>query len=257
MGLVRVIVLGASAALVSAEADNTYLAVQGLGPPLLIDCGGSPHHKLLRAGIDPQDLAGVLLTHDHADHVYGLPALVQHLRMAGREKPLLLYGLESTLETVRALLAAVRSLSDFVHFRPLPTEAGFPAIEMDGGTLYTAPVRHSRPTLGVRIEIDGHALVYSCDTEPCPTLDQLARNADVLIHECTVNAPARGHSTPEDAARTAATAGASRLVLIHYSPWMLRRFDEVRLRIAKLYDGPVSLARYGDVYTVGRGVSVT
>ena len=37
MGLVRVIVLGASAALVSAEADNTYLAVQGLGPPLLID----------------------------------------------------------------------------------------------------------------------------------------------------------------------------------------------------------------------------
>jgi len=246
----QVIVLGTSSALVSTEADNTYLVLQGLGPPLLIDCGGSPHHKLLQVGIDPRDLAGVLLTHDHADHLYGLPVLAQYLRMVDRDKPLVLYGLESTLKTARALLTAMRSLYEFVEFRSLPPEEGVPAIETGRGGLYTSPMRHGRPTLGVRIEVDGHALVYSCDTEPCPALDRLAQGADILLHECTVDRPVRGHSTPEGAAHTAANAEAGRLVLIHYEPWLPRRFDEVCMRIAKIYNGPVSLARYGDVYSV-------
>lgn len=251
MSSARVVVLGTAAAVVTAEADNTYLAVQGLGRPLLIDCGGSPHHRLLQTGIDPRDLAGVLLTHDHVDHLYGLPVLVQYLRLAHRERPLTLYGLESTLETVRALLAVVESHYEFLRFQPLPPEESFPAIAGDSGVLYTTPTRHSRPSLGVRIEIDGCTLVYSSDTEPCLALDRLARDAAILIHECTVDTPFPGHSTPEGAARTAATAGVGQLVLIHYGPWAVRRFDEVRMRVAKFYDGPVRLARFGDVYTIG------
>lgn len=248
MSVVHLVVLGASSAITSAEADNTYLALRGLGPPLLIDCGGSPPHKLLRAGIDPRDLAGVLLTHDHADHLYGLPVLAQYLRMLHRDRPLILYGLEPTLETARALLIAVRSLYDLIEFRTLPAEEKVPVIQTEQGVLYTSPVRHSRPTLGVRIEAEGRVLAYSCDTEPCPALVRLAQGADLLLHECTVDRPARGHSTPEDAAHTAANAGAGQLVLIHYDPWLPRRFEEVRARIAKIYAGPVSLARQGDVY---------
>lgn len=251
MHALQVVVLGASGAVASAEADNTYLVLRGLGPPLLIDCGGSPHHKLLRAGIDPRELAGVLLTHDHADHLYGLPVLMQYLRMLDRDRPLVLYGLEPVLETARALLAAVRSLYEFIEFQPLTAQEQVTAIATDHGVVYTSPVRHSRPTLGVRIEAGGHVLTYSCDTEPCPALERLAQGADLLLHECTVDQPARGHSTPEDAARTAANASVRQLVLIHYGPWLPRRFAEVRTRIAKIYDGPVTLARDGDVYSLG------
>lgn len=53
---------------------------------------------------------------------------------------------------------------------------------------------------------------------------RLAADADVLVHEATLDdafaalALERGHSTPSDAARVAARAGVSHLVLWHFSP---------------------------------------
>ena len=53
---------------------------------------------------------------------------------------------------------------------------------------------------------------------------RLVEDADVLVHEATLDdafaalALERGHSTPADAARVAARAGASHLVLWHFSP---------------------------------------
>ena len=53
---------------------------------------------------------------------------------------------------------------------------------------------------------------------------RLVEDADVLVHEATLDdafaalALERGHSTPSDAARVAARAGASHLVLWHFSP---------------------------------------
>ena len=53
---------------------------------------------------------------------------------------------------------------------------------------------------------------------------RLVADADVLVHEATLDdafaalALERGHSTPSDAARVAARAGASHLVLWHFSP---------------------------------------
>lgn len=70
----------------------------------------------------------------------------------------------------------------------------------------------------------GRVVVYSGDTRPCRSLTQLARGADLLIHEATFTeelrdeALARGHSTAAEAARTALEAGAKRLALTHLSP---------------------------------------
>ena len=53
---------------------------------------------------------------------------------------------------------------------------------------------------------------------------RLVEDADVLVHEATLDdafaalALERGHSTPADAARVAARAGTSHLVLWHFSP---------------------------------------
>lgn len=66
------------------------------------------------------------------------------------------------------------------------------------------------------------------DTRPCDNAVALARDADVLVHEATFatgmeeKAETYGHSTFAQAAHVAASAGAKRLVLTHFSS----RYDE-------------------------------
>ncbi len=69
----------------------------------------------------------------------------------------------------------------------------------------------------------GFKLAYCADTRPCRQTVDLAREADVLVHEATYPAGEeslahrRGHSTAADAARCAKEADAERLVLTHIS----------------------------------------
>jgi len=69
----------------------------------------------------------------------------------------------------------------------------------------------------------GRKIVYSGDTRPCMNLVRLAENADLLIHDATLDdelaekAYEDGHSTPSQAAEIAKKAGVDRLVLTHIS----------------------------------------
>lgn len=69
----------------------------------------------------------------------------------------------------------------------------------------------------------GLKITYCTDTAPCDGAVELAKDADILIHESTYPggdeklAHSRGHSTASDAARTAKAAGAKKLVLTHLS----------------------------------------
>ena len=70
----------------------------------------------------------------------------------------------------------------------------------------------------------GRKVVYAGDTRPCENVVELARDADVLIHDCTLadeladRAADSAHSTPSEAAEVAKQANVKQLVLIHISP---------------------------------------
>jgi len=90
------------------------------------------------------------------------------------------------------------------------------SIEIDGRTVRKEEIiGPSRP---------GRVVVYSGDTRPCRSLTDLARGADLLIHEATFSAElqaeaiARAHSTAREAAQTARDAGVKKLALTHMSP---------------------------------------
>lgn len=69
----------------------------------------------------------------------------------------------------------------------------------------------------------GLKIAYCCDTSPHPDVVELARGADILIHESTypagdeAQAHERKHSTAADAARCAVEAGVGKLILTHFS----------------------------------------
>lgn len=89
------------------------------------------------------------------------------------------------------------------------------AVQVNGRTIAPADV--------VGPPRSGRKLVYTGDTRPCKQTIDIARDADLLIHDATFGdeeaerASVTGHSTSREAADVARRAGVLRLVLTHLS----------------------------------------
>lgn len=71
-------------------SEGNALVVEAGASRLLLDCGFAPRDtlkRLARIGLDPADLAGIIATHEHTDHVggvfsfarrFGLPVWITH-----------------------------------------------------------------------------------------------------------------------------------------------------------------------------------
>lgn len=249
--MTELIVLGSAASVPDAEHDTVSLALRGAEGSILIDCGGSPLHKLARFGVEQEEIRAVILTHHHADHLYGLPILVQGLWLGGRQAPLPVYGPQQALDRAQKLLElfhlAEREGMFALSWHPVPLREGRRVLSLGDIQITAAPVVHAgTDTLALRFEdrTSQRAIVYSADTEPCPALARLAAGADLLLHEATGDYA--GHSLPEEAAELAREAGVGQLALIHY-PVRGVNLEAWRCRAAE-FSGPVTLARDGDVY---------
>lgn len=246
--MARMILLGVGTAVPDADRECTHMVWDAPEGPLLIDAGGNAYGRLLKAGVDPQSLRGIVLTHSDADHVYGFPILLTQLFLAGRREPIPVYGLPPTLEVVQALIDASRISSYMLAVTWNPIQAGDDIFIDPSYQLHTALTEHGRPCIALRFEDQqsGRTLVCSADTQPCESVARLAQGADVLIHEATVREEMAGHSTPRQAGAVAAQAGAGRLVLVHFSPrWTMpeaEALDEVR---AGGFNGPAAVGQEG------------
>jgi ribonuclease Z len=249
----ELIVLGTAASVPDAEHDTVGLALRGPGWAVPVDCGGSPLYKLARAGVEREWIQALVLTHRHADHLYGLPMLVQGLWLGGRRNPLPVYGPEETLEVAQEILRIIRltEMEDMftLEWHPVPLREGrqVPVPGIEPVRITATPVLHGDvSTVALRFENEatGRSIVYSADTEPCPALARLAAGADILIHEAT--GEERGHSSPRQAAEIAREAGVTQLVLIHYPIYGVD-LEAWRAEAARFH-GRVTLAHDGDVY---------
>lgn len=243
--MARVVTLGTAAAVADEAHANTYLAVEGDGGFWLVDCGESPLVRIRRAGLLPECLRGLIITHFHPDHVIGVPILLMNVWLLGRSAPLSVYGLPDALERFETMMGLFRweEWPDFfpVICREVDEDLGAPVLESDDLQFTGAPVQHLVPTIGLRIrnKRSGRVLAYSSDTSPCDAAVALARDASILIHEAAKNTP--GHSSAAQAGEIARRAAVDRLVLIHYRPTP-QEYHRWLAEAATAFGGPVELA---------------
>jgi ribonuclease Z len=214
-------------------------------------------------------LSALLLTHLHSDHIAELGDLLITrwiTTFAPDPVPLPIIGPPGTAETVDAMLKAFSHDIGYrlAHHDDLNAP---PAIEVreytegpvwdrDGVAIRVAPTDHRpvAPTLGFRIEFEGACAVLAGDTVPCASLDALAAGADALVHtvirkDIVSSIPQQRlqdicdyHSSVEQAAATAARAGASTLVMTHYVPALVPGQEEQwRTLAASEFGGRIEL----------------
>jgi ribonuclease Z len=244
--MAKLIFLGTSNAISDENHENTHMVVVGEERTVLIDCPNSPFLRFQKAGVDINRLSDLILTHFHPDHISGVPQLLMNMWLMGRLRPLNIHGLQHTLERIEYLLG-LYGWSEWPGFFPvgfyrLPEQALVSILDCDEFHIFASPVQHFIPTIGLRIEFtkSKKILAYSCDTEPCMQVTQLAKGADVLVHESSGALP--GHSSAMQAGEAARLAEVGSLYLIHYPTGQFASGDPVA-EARRQFDGPVALAK--------------
>ncbi|MBN2148929.1 MAG: MBL fold metallo-hydrolase [Anaerolineales bacterium] len=242
----KLIILGTASAISDEGHENTHMVLVGEKDTVLIDCVSNPMVRLRQARVDFNDISHMILTHFHPDHVSGVPLLLMDMWLMGFRKNLNIYGLHHTLDRVEGVMGYYdwAHWPDFfpVAFHRLPHREKTPVLETEEFRIFASPVRHLIPTIGLRIESlrSGKVIAYSCDTEPCPAVIDMAAGADVLIHEAGGASP--GHTSAGQAGGIAREAEAKSLYLIHYSPTASNLAQMVE-QAAQIFQGPVALAQ--------------
>jgi ribonuclease Z len=251
----KLVFLGVGGTYPSKTRNVTSMAVQ-MGPEVaLFDCGECIQRQLMRSSLSFMRIRRVFISHLHADHFLGLPGLIQSMSLNGRETELEVCGPEGVAKTVRSLMAPGDSVACdgyAVHaaaadhtvpalayavvedprkgrFDPLKASAlGVPEGPMYSRLQKGDPVRVKGRTVTPRQVVGpprrGRKTVFSGDTRKCKSVAALARGADVLVHDSTLDsahaklADTFGHSTAKHAAEVAKQAKVGRLFLVHLSP---------------------------------------
>jgi ribonuclease Z len=140
------------------------------------------------------------------------------------------------------------------------------ALGVPKGPLYGALQRGERVTLEdgrvvephevVEARRRGRTVVVTGDTRPCRGTVEAARDADVLVHDCTfgdteqARAEETKHTTAREAARVAREANVSRLVLTHLSTRYDRDWGALVEQAREEYQGALDVASDGMVLEV-------
>jgi ribonuclease BN (tRNA processing enzyme) len=100
-------------------------------------------------------------------------------------------------------------------------------------------------------------MVYSGDTSPCERLIEHARDADLLIHECSsVESPHEGHTSLEEIRDIANRISTERIILVHLPPLTLQEEGAVRRRLRAECGGRIQLGEDGAMWEVGDATQV-
>lgn len=211
---------------------NTSLLYQG-GRSLLCDCGFRVPHAFWNLTDDPSLLDAIYVTHLHADHSFGLPALLLWMREAGRKRPLEVLG-------GPGVGAWLHKLLELGYPGSYPPDRCYPIepVELDGGpiergslVLSNAKSAHGVRNLSLRIDEGSYSFAYSGDGAPTDATRELYRGVRLLVHECyaAVDAP-RGHASARELLAMADELGVGTLCLLHIGR---REKEAVRAEVSR------------------------
>jgi ribonuclease BN (tRNA processing enzyme) len=220
---VRLHVIGSSPAWPNAGGAHSGYVVESEGRRLLLDCGPGVLARLREDEPWPA-VDAIAITHFHLDHWGDLVPWVWgsfYRRGHDDRRP--------ELWVYRGGRAFLEDLGSRIGF-PDMFERTFVLAEYEPETTFSTaagldvhPVRlphYKLETYGFRVTNGAATLAYTGDTGPSERITELARDADLLVCEATLETGAadgepRGHLSAEEALDAFAASGARTLLLTH------------------------------------------
>jgi ribonuclease BN (tRNA processing enzyme) len=250
------------------------------GAAYVLDCGLGVTSEFARTGIPFAALKSIFITHHHPDHNIEYGPLLVIGWVQGVPLTVDAFGPPPLKQMTEDFLRAYKTTIDFwaedLKMKPLASiavkevSAAGPVMEDDNVKVRAIVVEHPpvTPALGYRFDFHDRSIAFSGDTTPLEAVADMAKGADVLVHEAmfvpAVEKYIRGqiakgrpvrfedfmahmkadHSPVEDVGRIAQEAGVKTLVLSHLTPAIDSLGDDVwRAPAAKHFKGEIVVAR--------------
>ncbi|HMB93064.1 MAG TPA: MBL fold metallo-hydrolase, partial [Rhodothermales bacterium] len=158
--------LGTGAALSDPHRTTTMLAITNDTSTVVVDCGGDVVQRLLAADIALDTITALIVTHEHPDHVSGFPLFMEKIWLAGRRRPIPVYGIEPALDQARRCFDTFDTSRwdglPKIQWQPIPHEAGALVLDDAVWHITAAPGIHSVPVVGLRVRSkqSGNVVAY-------------------------------------------------------------------------------------------------
>lgn len=218
----KIIFLGTNGWFTSETGNTPCILIDSKTQYVVFDAGNGIY-KLDKYITENKPIA-MFISHFHLDHVSGLHSLAKFkfpqgidvYIAAGRKKNFdTLVNIPYTIPTTYAK-ENINNLSTPIRLHELPVGNHDIGFKVSVHKLFHAYEDH-----GYRVTLENKTIAYSGDTGICPESKSFAKDADVLIHECSFNTPKEplwGHVTPEQAATLAKEGNVKQLLLTHFDP---------------------------------------
>lgn len=169
---------------------NTSILTISEKTNLLLDCGYSIPPQLWKFNSDQLFLDAIYITHGHADHYFGIPALFVRMWEEERKKPITVICQKGLKKTIKELMeygykGFAKNFKFKINF--IEVEEG-QIIQFNDLKLLFAPTihsatKHSAKNLAIKIGNGEKSFCYSGDGGFNEKTEKLYKDSDLVIHE--------------------------------------------------------------------------
>jgi len=205
--------------LYSISGVGTQILLSHKSDDLLVDSGDGTLRDLIKLKHNFNRLKGILITHEHFDHICGLYALLNFMRLLGRKRKLSIV-VPKSIRHVHLLLKPPLMYRSLTYPIEITEVTDKDRLRLGEVNISAFSVEHEKefPSLGYSIhDPEGFKVVVSGDTRPCENLEREVDGADVAVLECTLGKKRKtitiGHMTRSEAEELGRKA--RKLILIH------------------------------------------
>ena len=188
--MLRVTFLGTGGSLPTSNRNPSGIMVNRKGELMLFDCGEGTQQQMMRAKTGMMALSSIFISHFHADHMLGIPGLIQTMSFQGRTEPLTIYGprwVGKFTEHMESLgYYKLRYEINAVELKPGDI------VERDDYSIHALETEHSVPCLGYALVEDGRVgrfdreKAISLGVPPGPLFSKLHKGESVEVDGVTI-----------------------------------------------------------------------
>jgi ribonuclease BN (tRNA processing enzyme) len=222
----KLTVLGSGTGQPHATRGSSGYWLETSGGSLMLDCSASSLGRIAEYNLDWPNLDAIWISHFHLDHVGGLApflAATKHSEaMDGRTKPLKIFGPAG----LKRLIDTFNDANDYRLFTQ-PFDVTFVEVNelekfelLPGIESVTLSTPHTTESRAIHLHEKDKVLVYTSDTGFSETVSAFAKNADLLITECSYlkDKPVEKHLELAEAIHMIRRAQPKRAMLTHFYP---------------------------------------